>query len=80
MKICIHYEPADDEFGMSLNLTLPKKYADGPAEKVISLFVNHFKKKHGDGHELPEELHLEHQGMHLSNSAALAWTSATTST
>lgn len=69
--MCIHYEPEDEEFSMSLNLTLPQKYAEGPATKVVTLFANHFKKKHGDNHELPEELHLEHKGEHISNTQAL---------
>lgn len=73
LKLCIVYEPPEEAFHMTLNLTLPAKFADGPVEKVIQLFVNHFEKKHGDAHPLvASDMHLVHRGQGLLATATVS--------
>jgi len=46
MKITIKYEEGTDkDLHMTLRLTLPQKYVNGPTKDVVKLFIEHYNKK-----------------------------------
>lgn len=60
MKLTLKYEEADEqEQWMTLRLTLPLKYVNGPTADVVKLFVDHYNKKHTERPLRGEELHLK---------------------
>lgn len=71
MKITLRYEEHDEkDFHMTLRLTLPKKYVSGPSKDVVTLFVNHYNKKHSEHPLVAEALHLKMVGgNHLDREA-----------
>lgn len=64
MKILLRYEEPDDEdIHLTLRLTLPKKYVDGPTKNVCDLFVKQYNNKHGTENPLePDKFHLKLAG------------------
>jgi len=63
MKVVIKYEESDNEDQkMTLRLTLPQKYVNGPTKDVIKLFVDHYNKKHADAALSAEDLHIKVAG------------------
>merc|ERR1719210_288914 len=62
---------------MTLRLTLPEKYVNGPTKEVIKLFVDHYNKKHADTPIDMEALHLKIVGgNHLTREARVRDTMA----
>jgi len=69
MKVTIKYEEAENkDLHMTLRLTLPLKYVNGPTSAVVKLFVDHYNKKH-EAHPLDATtLHVKIVGgSHLKN-------------
>lgn len=64
MKILLRYEEHDDDdLHLTLRLTLPKKYVDGPTKNVCDLFVKQYNNKHGAANTLEaEKFHLKVAG------------------
>jgi hypothetical protein len=60
MKITLKYEETDvSEQQLTLRLTLPQKYVNGPTKDVVKLFVDHYNKKHTEAQLDTETLHLK---------------------
>jgi len=60
MKVTLKFEESEDEaLHMTLRLTLPKKYVNGPTKEVVRLFVDHYNKKHTEHQLNTETLHLK---------------------
>jgi len=78
MKVTLKYEEADAaEHHMTLRLTLPQKYVNGPTKEVIKLFVDHYNKKHAESPIDVEALHLKIVGgNHLTHEARVRDTMA----
>lgn len=78
MKVVLKYEEGDDkELHMTLRLTLPQKYVNGPTREVVKLFVDHFNKKHPADKLTAEEFHIKIVGGdHLEGSAKVRDTMA----
>mmetsp|Transcript_43518 Transcript_43518/g.100164 ORF Transcript_43518/g.100164 Transcript_43518/m.100164 type:complete len:295 (+) Transcript_43518:74-958(+) len=63
MKIVLKYEESDQqELNMTLRLTLPQKYVNGPSKDVIRLFVEHYNKKHAESPLDVDDLHVKVAG------------------
>lgn len=60
MKVTVKYEEREEqEFQMTLRLTLPAKYVSAPNRDLIKLFCDHYNKKH-EGNQLDASaLHLK---------------------
>jgi len=74
MKILLRYEEPDDEdIHLTLRLTLPKKYVDGPTKNVCDLFIKQYNNKHGGANELDSQnFHLKVAGGdHLSRDSVM---------
>lgn len=69
MKITLKFEETEEqEFWMTLRLTLPPKYVNGRTSEVVRLFVEHYNKKHSGRPLNADELHLKIVGGdHLAN-------------
>lgn len=78
MKVTLKYEEGDEkELHMTLRLTLPQKYVNGPTRQVVSLFVDHYNKKHPADKLTAEEFHIKIVGgNHLEGSAKVCDTMA----
>lgn len=62
MKVMLKYEEAEDAgTHLTLRLTLPPKYVNGPTRDVVKLFVDHYNKKRGDD----AKTHLDAEAFHL---------------
>lgn len=60
MKVTLKYEEGDSQdLHMTLRLTLPQKYVNGPNRDVVKLFVDHYNKKHTEHPLNASELHLK---------------------
>jgi len=60
MKITLKYEETEvQDRQMTLRLTLPQKYVNGPTKDVVKLFVDHYNKKHTDSPLDMVALHLK---------------------
>lgn len=71
MKVTLKYEEGDDKsLHMTLKLTLPQKYVNGPTKEVIKLFVDHYNKKNSEKPLDVETFHLKVAGgNHLGRDA-----------
>lgn len=78
MKITLKYEESSEaDLQMTLRLTLPQKYINGPTSAVVKLFVDHYNKKHQEDQLSAESLHLKIVGGdHLSRDARVSETLA----
>lgn len=76
MKIILKYEETSDAaLQMTLKLTLPQKYVNGPTRDVVKLFVDHYNKKHPEDKLDMESLHLKIVGGdHLDRDAKVSQT------
>mmetsp|Transcript_139911 Transcript_139911/g.241717 ORF Transcript_139911/g.241717 Transcript_139911/m.241717 type:complete len:292 (+) Transcript_139911:54-929(+) len=79
MKVTLKYEEGDDkDLHMTLRLTLPQKYVNGPTREVVKLFVDHYNKKHPADKLTMEEFHIKVVGgNHLEASAKVCDNMAT---
>mmetsp|Transcript_9808 Transcript_9808/g.20792 ORF Transcript_9808/g.20792 Transcript_9808/m.20792 type:complete len:279 (-) Transcript_9808:41-877(-) len=60
MKVTLKYEEGGEaDLHMTLRLTLPQKYVNGPTKDVVKLFVDHYNKKHPESVLDCEALHLK---------------------
>jgi len=63
MKVTLKYEEAEEKSAhMTLRLTLPQKYINGPTKNVVKLFVDHYNKKHEDAPLDADSLHIKIAG------------------
>jgi len=78
MKVTLKYEESDAaDQHMTLRLTLPQKYVNGPTREVVKLFVDHYNKKHPECVLDVERLHLKIVGgNHLKHEARVKDTMA----
>jgi len=60
MKITLKYDETDaEDKKLTLRLTMPAKYVEGPTNDVIKLFIGHYNKKHEDTPLDPDKFHLK---------------------
>lgn len=78
MKVTLKYEESDaTDLHMTLRLTLPQKYVNGPTKDVVKLFVDHYNKKHSDSPLDIEAHHLKIVGgNHLAHDSKVRDTMA----
>jgi len=78
MKVTLKYEESDgSDLHMTLRLTLPQKYVNGPTKDVVKLFVDHYNKKHTEHPLDVEALHLKIVGgNHLAHDSKVKDTMA----
>lgn len=78
MKVTLKYEEGSKpELHMTLRLTLPQKYVNGPTKEVVKLFVDHYNKKHAEDQLDMEALHLKIVGgNHLEHASKVRDTMA----
>lgn len=74
MKITLKYEESlVPELQMTLRLTLPQKYVNGPTKEVVKLFIDHYNKKHPEAQLEADALHLKIVGgSHLDRSGKVS--------